>query len=181
MKKRVNRNKEYLFVDGYNIINYWEELREKSIISLEEARNELIEMLAEYHHYTGIEIILVFDAHLVKGNSGKKELYKGIQIIYTKENETADNYIERRLDILGRVRKIRVATSDWLEQQIILSRGGTRISARELEIEIYNKKKMLNRKKDLKNMENNIGLGRLDKKTLDKLNNWQKSTKNNLD
>lgn len=175
MKQKRNKNKEYLFVDGYNIINYWENLKKKSLVSLEEARDELIETLAEYHHYSGIEVVIVFDAHLVKGNSGTKEDYKGIEVVYTKENETADHYIERTLDILGRVKRIRVATSDWLEQQIIFSRGGTRISARELEIEVYNQKRMINRKKDAKNHKNNLELGRLDESLLNKLDNWNKS------
>lgn len=175
MKQKRNKNKEYLFVDGYNIINYWENLKRKSLVSLEEARDELIETLAEYHHYSGIEVVIVFDAHLVKGNSGTKEDYKGIEVVYTKENETADHYIERTLDILGRVKRIRVATSDWLEQQIIFSRGGTRISARELEIEVYNQKRMINRKKDAKNHKNNLELGRLDESLLNKLDNWNKS------
>lgn len=177
MKKRKNRIKEYLFVDGYNIINYWEDLRIKSLISLEEAREELIEILAEYHHYSGIEIIVVFDAYMVRRNIGKEELYKGIKVVYTKENETADNYIERQLDLLGKVRRIRVATSDWVEQQIVLGRGGTRISARELEIEIYNAKNMLNRKRDAKNHQNKIELERLDDKILNKLCNWNKNKK----
>lgn len=175
MKKKRNKSKEYLFVDGYNIINYWEDLKKKSLISLEEAREELIEILAEYHHYSGIEIVVVFDAHLVKGNSGTREKYKGIEVVYTKENETADHYIERTVDILGRVKRIRVATSDWLEQQMVLSRGGTRISARELEIEIYGNKNIMNKKKDAINHQNNVQLGRLDKKLLDKLDNWNKS------
>ncbi|MEW8974488.1 MAG: NYN domain-containing protein [Tissierellaceae bacterium] len=174
MKNQRDNPKEYLFVDGYNIINYWEELKEKAAISLEEAREALKDILSEYHHYSGIEIILVFDAHLVKGNSGTEEEYKGIKVVYTKESETADHYIERTLDILGRVKRIRVATSDWLEQQMILSRGGTRISARELEIEIYNQKEMINRKKDYMNKKNNVQLGRLENRLLDKLDNWNK-------
>lgn len=175
MIKRKNSHKEYLFVDGYNIINYWENLREKATISLEEAREELIEILAEYHHYSGIEIIVVFDAHLVKGNNGTEEDYKGIKIVYTKENETADHYIERTLDILGRVKRIRVATSDWLEQQIVLSRGGTRISARELEMEISNIKNLMNKKKNYINKKNEAQLGRLENRLFDKLDTWNKS------
>ena len=86
--KKGNKQKEYLFVDGYNIINAWENLKKKASISLEESRLELLEILAEYHHYSGIEIIVVFDAHLVKGNTGTRDCYKGVKIIYTKENET---------------------------------------------------------------------------------------------
>lgn len=174
MGKRQREIKEYLFVDGYNIINYWDDLKAKSLISLEEAREELIELLAEYHHYSGIEIILVFDAYMVKRNIGKEESYKGIKVVYTREHETADNYIERQLDLLGRVRRIRVATSDWVEQQIILARGGTRISARELEIEIKNAKKLLNKKRYARNHQNKVELERLDNRILNKLCKWNK-------
>ncbi len=177
MKKINRRPKEYLFVDGYNIINSWESLKLKKDINLEEARDELIEVLAEYHHYSGIQIILVFDAQFVKRNLGDEIDYKGIKIIYTKEFETADHYIEKILDKVGRIKRIRVATSDWLEQQIILSRGGTRISARELEIEIENKMNIVNKDIKHKNKINNLSLGRLDDEIINKLENWNKKLK----
>ncbi len=97
MGKTGKRSKEYLFVDGYNIINSWSNLKELSKLSLEVAREELIEIMLEYQAYTGIKTIIVFDAHLVKGNSGLIENYNGLQVIYTKENETADQYIEKNL------------------------------------------------------------------------------------
>lgn len=174
MKKKRNRQREYLFVDAYNIINSWKKLKKIADINLEEARVELLEVMAEYHHLSGIEIIVVFDAHLVKGNNGKKEYYKGIKVVFTKENQTADHYIEKTLDSLGRIKRIRVATSDWLEQQIVLSRGGTRISARELEIEIINKRKMVDKKFNSKKDKNNLHLSTLDQETINKLNNWGK-------
>ncbi|AFS79285.1 protein of unknown function DUF901 [Gottschalkia acidurici 9a] len=108
--------KDYLFVDGYNIINCWNNLREISKVSLEEARNELIDVMAEYKGYTGTEVVVVFDAHLVKGSCHKKETIKGIEVVYTKENETADHYIEKKLDIMGKTKSVKVATSDWIEQ-----------------------------------------------------------------
>lgn len=175
MKNSRKKPKEYLFVDGYNIINSWENLKEKQRINLEEARDALLEIMADYHHYSGIEIIVVFDAHLVKGNSGKEFHYKGIKVVFTKENETADHYIERTLDSLGRIKRIRVATSDWLEQQMVLSRGGIRISARELEVEIFNERRMVKRRKNIINTKNDLHLGRLDKSILDKLGKWNKS------
>lgn len=177
MKKRSTRAKEYLFVDGYNIINDWESLSLKKEINLEEAREELVEILAEYHHYSGIEIVVVFDAHFVKKNMGNEIDYKGIKIIFTKERETADHYIEKTLDKVGRIKRVRVATSDWLEQQIILSRGGTRISARELEIEIKNKKRLLSRNTSHINKINDNSLGRLDRESLKKLESWNKKEK----
>ncbi|MCK9444829.1 MAG: NYN domain-containing protein [Tissierellaceae bacterium] len=177
MARRDKRHKEYLFVDGYNIINSWERFKDSKRDNLEEARNTLIDIMTEYKHYSGIEIIIVFDAHLVKGNSGTKENHKGLKIIYTKENETADQYIEKQLDALGRTRKVRVATSDWMEQQIILGRGGTRISARELEAEIFNEKKMVNRKRAVENKKNDLLIGRLDEETVRKLEKWIKKNK----
>ena len=166
--------KEYLFVDGYNIINTWSNLRKLSNLNLEVAREELIEIMAEYQHYSGIKIIVVFDAHLVKGNSGKQETIKGVRVVYTKENETADQYIEKWLNDIGRIERVRVATSDWMEQQIILGRGGTRISARELEIEILNHKRLMKQKRKRENVKNDLLMGRLDEETLKKLNKWGK-------
>ena len=162
--------KEYLFVDGYNIINSWTRFKELKASNFEEARNQLIDILTEYMHYSGIEIILVFDAHQVKGNNGTKENHKGLKVIYTKENETADQYIEKQVDEIGRMKRVRVATSDWVEQQIILGRGGTRISSRELEVEIFNERKTINRKIDLENKKNDLLIGRLDDKIIEKLN-----------
>lgn len=170
-----NRNKEYLFVDGYNIINAWDNLRKKALVDLEESRIDLIETMVEYHHSTGIEVIVVFDAHLVKKNIGHNFKYKGIEVVYTKEKETADHYIESKLDELGKVKRIRVATSDWLEQQIVLSRGGTRISARELEMEVNRNKQMINIRKDKLKIKSKMNIGNLDEKTINILNEISKN------
>lgn len=169
----MNRNrKEYLFIDGYNIINAWKNLKSISEISLDAARNELIEIMAEYQSFTGIEIIIVFDAHLLKGSNEKKEKIYNITVVYTKERETADGYIEKKLDAIGRNKTVRVATSDWLEQQVILGRGGTRISARELKIEVDDIKKAIERKRkkdeESNKNENNSLRSRLDKEILEK-------------
>lgn len=174
MKKKNKGPKEYLFVDGYNIINDWEVLKKKAAISLEESRIELLDILAEYHHYSGIEIVVVFDAYLVKGNNGELQEFKGIKVVYTKENETADHFIEKTLDTIGKIKSVRVATSDKIEQQIILSRGGTRLSARELEIEILNENNMVKRQRRIAIQKNKLHLGRLDERTLKKLHNWNK-------
>lgn len=173
MAKGKSKPKEYLFVDGYNIINSWDNLRKLSDLSLEVAREELIEIMAEYQHFSRIKVIIVFDAHMVKGNSGKKEKIKGVDIVFTKENETADQYIEKTLDDIGRVKTVRVATSDWMEQQIILGRGGIRMSARELEAEIKDQKKLLKRRKSTEKAKNELLIGRLDEETLKKLNKWR--------
>lgn len=175
MKRKVKKYNEYLFVDGYNIINSWDNLRELSNISLEVAREELIDIMAEYQHYLGIKVIVVFDAHMVKSNSGKSETIKGVDIVFTKESETADQYIEKVLDDIGRVKSVRVATSDWMEQQIVLGRGGTRISARELEAEIRAQKKFIELKKSKEKIKNDLAIGGLDEENLKKLNKWRKN------
>jgi predicted RNA-binding protein with PIN domain len=137
--------KEYLFVDGYNIINQWSYYREMSK-NIENSRNKLIELLIEYQAFKGVHVILVFDAHLVKGSIEKKETVSGLQIVYTKEYETADSYIEKQLDKIGRYERVQVATSDNSIQQIVLARGGTRISAHEMIAELENVKKDIRNK-----------------------------------
>jgi len=132
--------KEYLFIDGYNIINQWSYYKDISR-NIENSRNKLIELLVEYQAYRGIRVIVVFDAHMVKGSLEKKEMIADVEIIYTKEHETADSYIEKQLDKIGRHENVQVATSDAAIQQIVISRGGTRISAHEMILELENAKK----------------------------------------
>lgn len=170
-----NKPKEYLFVDGYNIINAWDKLKEISKDNLEEARNELLEILAEYKHYSGIEVYVIFDAYAVKGSLRNEECFKGVYVVYTKENELADHYIERVLDEMGRDYHIRVATSDWVEQQIVLSRGGTRVSARELEAEIDYFKSTVKRNIEKVNLKNNTGIGKLEDSLVDRLKDWSRN------
>lgn len=177
MGKKKNSYEEYLFVDGYNIINAWSNLKELSNISLEVAREELIEIMAEYQSFTGVKVIIVFDAHMVKGNSGKKENIKGVDVIYTREREMADQYIEKVLDEIGREKTVKVATSDWLEQQIVLGRGGTRLSARELEVQVKNMKRTLNRRITTVDVKNELLIGGLDEDAIEKLSKWTKNNK----
>ncbi|MGM0395753.1 MAG: NYN domain-containing protein [Bacillota bacterium] len=172
--KGNKKQREYLFVDGYNIINSWENLKEISKVDLEEARTALLEILAEYKHYSDIDIYVVFDAYMVKGNNRSEEEYKGLHVIYTKENELADHYIEKVLDEIGREKSVRVATSDWVEQQIILSRGGIRISARELKAEIQDEMRMVSRKRKRLNTKNDIIIGRVEDQIIHKLKDWNK-------
>ncbi|TFJ92890.1 NYN domain-containing protein [Lentibacillus salicampi] len=125
-----------LVVDGYNIIGAWEELRRIKETSIGQARDRLVEMLAEYQAYSGMRVIVVFDAYYVKGIESKLKAYQ-IEIIYTKENETADECIERIVKGLKNViNQVYVATSDYAEQRTIFGRGALRISARELSIEL---------------------------------------------
>lgn len=142
-KRPYRREGRYLFVDGYNIINHWEDLAFLVEIDLEQAREKLIEILWEYAHIEKIYLILVFDAYKIKGNEGSIIHREGMEVVYTKEGETADHYIERQLHIMGKVREVSVATSDHIEQQLIMARGGRRISARELELDVKNSQSMV--------------------------------------
>ena len=137
---------EYLLVDGYNIIFAWESLKKIADISLEDARDKLIDILGDYQGYKKINLILVFDAYLVKGGTGSVYKYNDIYVVYTKEAETADNYIERTATKLKGKYKVTVATSDRLEQVIIMSKGAVRISARELEEDVKLAKNTLKKK-----------------------------------
>lgn len=125
--------KDVLLVDGYNIINDWPSLRETARHSLEDARIELIDILQEFQAYERIELILVFDAHMIKGGQERVEQLGGLKLVYTRENETADHYIERWSDGIEKNMRVIVATSDALQQTIVLGRGAVRMSARELE------------------------------------------------
>jgi predicted RNA-binding protein with PIN domain len=167
------KNKEYLYIDGSNIINSWEELKELSKISFEDARIRLLEILSEYLHYSNIDITVVFDAYMVKGNITTIDEYKGVKVVYTKENELADHYIERILDEIGRVKKVTVATSDRIEQDIIMQKGGIRISALELKAEIENAKKAIERKRKKMNLQNDIQVGKLEDVLKDALKEWE--------
>ena len=169
------RLKEILFIDGYNVVNSWPNL--KRIVednNIDEAREKLIEILLEYQAYKKIHIILVFDAYKVKNSIRKKEKFNNLEVIYTKEKETADTYIERKLDLIGRKYKVTVATSDNTLQQIVLSRGGIRLSSRELYYEVKNTKNEI-RRKNQKIKENDfIKTLDINSETLKRLNNLRK-------
>ncbi|MFD1929730.1 NYN domain-containing protein [Sporosarcina siberiensis] len=141
--------KDVLLVDGYNIIGAWEELRQMKEERLANARDRLIERLAEYKAYTGWRVIIVFDAHLIAGIE-KKKLKHDLEVVYTRENETADERIEKLvIKMASRSVQVHVATSDLTEQWVIFAHGALRISARELEIEMDDiDKKISQRVKD---------------------------------
>lgn len=124
---------DYLLVDGYNIIFAWDELKKIAEENLDAARSELINMMCSYQGFSGDELILVFDAYRVKGKHREVEKYYNINIVYTKESETADSYIERTSHELSKKHRVRVATSDGAEQMIILGNGAMRISAAEFQ------------------------------------------------
>ncbi len=127
---------EYLMVDGYNVIFAWDDLRAEAEESLEAARSALIDMLSNYKGFSGLEIIVVFDAYRVKGSRREIERVGSVDVVYTKEAETADMYIEKVTHKLSRDHRVRVATSDNTEQVIILGGGALRLPAAELRAEI---------------------------------------------
>ena len=120
---------EYLLVDGYNIIFAWDELKAIAEENLDAARKQLCDILSNYRGFRKCRVIAVFDAYKVKGGQGSVEKYHGIHVVYTKEAETADAYIERATYEIGKHHRVRVATSDGPEQLIILGHGALRISA----------------------------------------------------
>lgn len=127
---------EYLLVDGYNIIFAWDELKALAAENLEGARTKLMEIMCNYQGFCGCHLIIVFDAYKVKGNPGSVEQFHNISVVYTKEAETADMYIEKTTKEIARKKRVRVATSDGMEQIIILGHGATRISARAFQEEV---------------------------------------------
>ena len=134
--KRAFSGEEYLLVDGYNIIFAWDELNELSKQSLDAARKKLMDILCNYQGFKKCVLILVFDAYRVPGSPGVIEQYHNIHVVYTKEAETADMFIEHVTHEIGKGRRVRVATSDGMEQIIILGHGALRVSARMFHQEV---------------------------------------------
>ena len=123
---------DYLIVDGYNIINSWSELVSLKKGSYAHAREKLVEILSDYRGFSKNSIVVVFDAHKVKGGVQVSERIDGVEVIYTKEGQTADNLIERIVSDLPKEKIVGVATSDWVEQRIILGKGAYRLTPRDL-------------------------------------------------
>lgn len=150
MKKRIEKrvishgsamrpkksDEQYLLVDGYNIVFAWQELSELAKDNIDAARGRLMDIMCNYQGYKKCTLILVFDAYRVKGNVGQMIPYHNIHVVYTKEAETADQYIEKLAHKMGRDYHVTVATSDGLEQLIIRGQGCRLISAREFYEEV---------------------------------------------
>lgn len=128
--------KEYLIVDGYNIIFAWDELKELAREDLSQARRQLMELLAAYASFKRREVVLVFDGYKVKGNPGERFRFHGLYVVYTKENETGDMFLESMAAGIGKNDRVYVATSDSLVQLSALRSGVLRMSARELREEV---------------------------------------------
>ena len=131
--KKEEPVEEYLLVDGYNILYAWDELRELMKVTLDGARHRLMDMLCNYQGYRKYNLIVVFDAYKVAGGVGSAQDYHNIHVVYTKEAETADQYIEKFAHDMGKKHRVTVATSDGLEQVIIRSQGCLLMSANDLE------------------------------------------------
>ncbi len=167
--------KEYLILDGYNVINGWPEIRKVAEISLDEARRALIDLMAEYKSFKGIEIIIVFDAYLVKGTKKLKERVKNVEVVYTKERETADSYIERLATELVERNQVSVVTNDWAEQQMVLGSGAARITVRELVLDFDAAKGRIHRRSQkLGKMNSNAISNNIDGEILRKLEKFRK-------
>ena len=135
------RKEEYLLVDGYNIVFAWEDLRELAKENIHAACDKLMDILSNYQGYRKCTLILVFDAYKVEGHAEEVIPYHNIYVVYTKEAETADQYIEKTVHRIGRQYQVTVATSDGLEQVIILGQGASRLSAQGLKKEIEDAEK----------------------------------------
>ena len=133
-------------MDGYNIIHAWEELKALSQGNLQSARDRLMDILSNYAGYTGENVILVFDAYKVNGGRERTFKYNNISVVYTKEAETADLYIEKAAHELGKKHRVTVATSDGIEQVIIFGAGAIRLSALNLEERIRDMEKEISGK-----------------------------------
>ena len=124
-----------IFIDGYNVLNFWPDLKELKNVSFDGARDRLVDVLHNYGSYNNCKVILVFDGYKVAGNiENKEEINKNLSIVFTKDGETADAYIEKEVHNIGRKYEVYVVTSDWLEQQTIFQRGAVRMSS----LEFYN-------------------------------------------
>jgi len=128
--------KEFLIVDGYNIIHAWPEFEKLKDSNLEHARVKLVSILANYAPLSGQNVVVVFDAHQVKNADERTEVIDGVEVVYTRQGETADSLIERLAGTLSEKGRVHVATSDWDEQRIIFGRGAYRLTPGELRAQI---------------------------------------------
>lgn len=165
-----------VFVDGYNVINSWPDLKKIKDFSYESSRLQLIDTLQNYSGFMGYKIFIVFDAQLVKGSLQKKERQGNLVVIFTKEGETADDYIERMVNNIGRKVEVCVVTSDSLEQQVAFQRGATRMSSIEFYHEVMSTQKQIQINIEKKYLGKRNWLEeRIDEKTLKKLEKIRRS------
>ena len=161
-----------VFVDGYNVLNSWPNLKTDKEYTFDGTREKLIDIMHNYGSYSDCKVILVFDGYKVAGNREKKEeKNKNLTIVFTKDGQTADSYIEKYISSLSKYDDIEVATSDYAEQQIILGKGASRISARELKLYVDNAMVKIKEEQERhqQKIQRNFLEERLDKDILSKL------------
>ncbi len=159
-------NNEFLLVDGYNIIHAWDDLSEIAAENLEDARDKLLDIMSNYKGFIRTEVIVVFDAYKVKNNRGSVYTHRNITVVYTKEAETADHYIERTTKELVQEYAVKVATSDYLEQIIIMGAGAMRVTPRELKVYIEDARERGRKKlEERRPAKNNMLIDNLDPET----------------
>jgi len=165
-----------VFVDGYNVINSWPNLKGIKDYSYEASRQQLIDTLQNYSEFKGYKMFIVFDAHMVKGSLEKKERQGNLVVVFTKEGETADVFIEKMVNNIGRKSEVSVVTSDSIEQQVTFQRGATRMSSIEFYHEVINIEKRIQAKTEKKYLEKrNLLEDRVDEETLKKLEKIRRS------
>ncbi|MCM0650359.1 NYN domain-containing protein [Clostridium swellfunianum] len=166
-----------VFIDGYNVISSWPELRAVKDYSLEAARQKLIDLLENYAAFKGYKIFIVFDAHMVVGSLQKKDkISDNLVVVYTKEGETADSYIEKAIDNIGRRKEVFIVTSDSLEQQLAFQRGAIRVSSIEFYFEVKDAEERIKRRIEKQHSEKRHLLeDRIEKEILEKLEKLRRS------
>lgn len=167
------KNKKLIIIDGYNILNAWEKYKPFLNLSFENARNELIYDMGEFSKLIGIDLLLAFDAYKINFK-GTSEIIKGIEVIYTKQNETADQYIEKKLDEIGRKILVSVGTDDTLIQKLVTQRGGIVLTSKELLFRYENLKNKSNRYETKNRITNKSYFNTLDDKALNQLDEIEK-------
>ncbi|HEX6593755.1 MAG TPA: NYN domain-containing protein [Bacillota bacterium] len=166
-----------VIIDGYNMIGAWDELKSLKEIDFEQARDRLMEMLSEYQAHYGYRVIVVFDAYFVRGKEYKEKKHN-VEVIFTKEKETADECIERLVKKLKNVRdQIYVATSDYAEQRTIFGSGALRKSARELYIELEAMEQRIDERIEIQKKEKPTSKIVLDEQVLKVFEKWRRGSK----
>lgn len=166
--------KDIMILDGYNVTNALPELRDLARTDYGAARDLLIEMMSEYRTFRGIDILIVFDAHMSAKARENWEKVKGVEVVFTKEKMTADSYIEKRIAKLVEKRKVIVVTNDWSEQLMVMGSGAARRSVRELKIDLLEARNTISEEAYKLNRERDFLSNRIDADTLKKLEEFRR-------